>query len=92
MLLSEQDESLRQFRVFQLTDTSHITKIIHPMKYTPVECRSLRRAAALEEEEEEEDDEDDNQEYKLGEVMKFIGKLIEINAETLRSLASGQEP
>lgn len=81
MLLKQHNESLRQFRVFRLSDDFDIPACLPPLNLEDIECRCLGPAALFDYDQGCEDDS----------AVTFIGDLIPANAETPRSLTMGQE-
>jgi len=81
MLLNQHNESLRQFRVFSLSDKFVCPKRLPPLSLEDIECRCLKPVSpSYDDQDNEEDD-----------MEMFVRVLIRANSETLRSLSLGRE-
>ena len=79
-MLSQQNESLQQFRVFRLSDAPNIFDGLPSMNLQAIECRSLEPGPGHVNDYPGED-----------EVIAFITDLIRTNSGTLRCLTIGRE-
>ncbi|KAF7502581.1 hypothetical protein GJ744_005472 [Endocarpon pusillum] len=80
ILLSQQNESLQQLRLFRLSDAPNTSDCLPSMNLQAIECRSLEPDSWPVHENEE-----------LDGVIAFITNLIKTNSSTLRCLTIGHE-